>query len=240
MTSAIGSRTEYAFLALRAKSGHRYSAHVRSASDAHDGHRDLRVHRRAHGRSRPNRARHVAARPLSFFRALNGPAGRGACASSACLRGLLRSRRALGARGCAAVDTACARSAARCPSIMSCKPGGDLRADWERVRQAMSQCSARASTCDRVEAPRRALRVAFGFRLSQCARNGRTGELCFLDFEYAGWDDPAKMVADFFCQPAVPVADASTSTISLPRPCLLGRRAGLASARARCCCRCIR
>src|SRR5882762_1778432 len=24
------------------------------------------------------------------------------------------------------------------------------------------------------------------------------GELCFLDFEYAGWDDPAKMAGDFF------------------------------------------
>jgi len=34
------------------------------------------------------------------------------------------------------------------------------------------------------------------------------GELCFLDFEYAGWDDPAKMVADFFYQPAVPVDPA--------------------------------
>lgn len=30
------------------------------------------------------------------------------------------------------------------------------------------------------------------------------GKLHFLDFEYAGWDDPAKMVCDFFCQPAVP------------------------------------
>lgn len=27
----------------------------------------------------------------------------------------------------------------------------------------------------------------------------------FIDFEYAGWDDPAKLVCDFFCQPAVPV-----------------------------------
>jgi len=27
----------------------------------------------------------------------------------------------------------------------------------------------------------------------------------FLDFEYAGWDDPAKMIADFFCQKSVPV-----------------------------------
>ena len=32
------------------------------------------------------------------------------------------------------------------------------------------------------------------------------GSLCFLDFEYAGWDDPAKLVGDFFNQVAVPVA----------------------------------
>lgn len=31
------------------------------------------------------------------------------------------------------------------------------------------------------------------------------GTLCFLDFEYAGWDDPAKMVGDFFSQLAIPV-----------------------------------
>jgi hypothetical protein len=29
--------------------------------------------------------------------------------------------------------------------------------------------------------------------------------LIFIDFEYAGWDDPAKLVCDFFCQPRVPV-----------------------------------
>lgn len=32
-----------------------------------------------------------------------------------------------------------------------------------------------------------------------------TRGLCFLDFEYAGWDDPAKLVGDFFSHPAVPV-----------------------------------
>jgi hypothetical protein len=31
------------------------------------------------------------------------------------------------------------------------------------------------------------------------------GTIRFFDFEYAGWDDPAKMVCDFFCQPRVPV-----------------------------------
>lgn len=30
--------------------------------------------------------------------------------------------------------------------------------------------------------------------------------LCFLDFEYAGWDDPAKMVGDFFSHPAASVS----------------------------------
>jgi hypothetical protein len=33
-----------------------------------------------------------------------------------------------------------------------------------------------------------------------------SGRLRFLDFEYAGWDDPAKLVCDFFCQPQVPVS----------------------------------
>jgi hypothetical protein len=32
-----------------------------------------------------------------------------------------------------------------------------------------------------------------------------TGAVRFLDFEYAGWDDPAKMAGDFFAQLAVPV-----------------------------------
>jgi hypothetical protein len=32
-----------------------------------------------------------------------------------------------------------------------------------------------------------------------------SGEICFIDFEYAGWDDPAKMAGDFFSQPAIPV-----------------------------------
>ena len=31
------------------------------------------------------------------------------------------------------------------------------------------------------------------------------GKVTFLDFEYAGRDDPAKLVSDFFCQPEIPV-----------------------------------
>jgi hypothetical protein len=34
------------------------------------------------------------------------------------------------------------------------------------------------------------------------------GTLAFLDFEYAGWDDPAKLICDFASQPQCPVSRA--------------------------------
>jgi hypothetical protein len=42
----------------------------------------------------------------------------------------------------------------------------------------------------------------FGFHNALCDQAGR---ITFIDFEYAGRDDPAKMVCDFFCQPEVPI-----------------------------------
>ena len=41
----------------------------------------------------------------------------------------------------------------------------------------------------------------FGFHNALAGVDGR---LLFLDFEYAGWDDPAKLICDVFCQPKVP------------------------------------
>jgi hypothetical protein len=43
----------------------------------------------------------------------------------------------------------------------------------------------------------------FGFH--NAIRSGAEG-IRFIDFEYAGWDDPAKMIGDFFAQLAVPVS----------------------------------
>jgi hypothetical protein len=34
------------------------------------------------------------------------------------------------------------------------------------------------------------------------------GKLSFIDFEYAGWDDPSKLLCDFACQPEVPASKA--------------------------------
>jgi hypothetical protein len=48
----------------------------------------------------------------------------------------------------------------------------------------------------------------FGFHNALCADESfarQPTSLTFLDFEYAGRDDPAKLVCDFFCQPERPV-----------------------------------
>jgi Phosphotransferase enzyme family len=50
----------------------------------------------------------------------------------------------------------------------------------------------------------------FGFHNTIRSADGR---LRFFDFEYAGWDDPAKTVCDFFCQPAVPVPNEWLRTV---------------------------
>jgi len=81
----------------------------------------------------------------------------------------------------------------------------DLRRSWQRLK-------------DRVAADAGRLDMALGARLPMADRcispsdfgfhnalRRPDGQICFLDFEYAGWDDPAKMASDFFCQPAVPV-----------------------------------
>ncbi len=59
-----------------------------------------------------------------------------------------------------------------------------------------------------------------------------SGVLRFVDFEYAGWDDPAKTVCDFFLQPAVP-APASAREAFTAALALTAGDAGLARRAAR-------
>jgi hypothetical protein len=71
---------------------------------------------------------------------------------------------------------------------------------WARVRAAVAAdgqpLDAPLPITARVLSP-----SDFGFHNCLATASG----LRFIDFEYAGWDDPAKTVCDFFCQPAVPV-----------------------------------
>ena len=76
------------------------------------------------------------------------------------------------------------------------------RKTWGRVKSSLLARIAEGSIADAL--PERALCVSpsdFGFH--NAMRCG--GKIRFFDFEFAGWDDPAKAVADFFLQPRIPV-----------------------------------
>lgn len=80
-----------------------------------------------------------------------------------------------------------------------------LRPAWERVRgEIWKRCSALGLDPERPidDADIIASPSDFGFHNALLTAQG----LVFLDFEYAGRDDPAKLVCDFFCQPELPVA----------------------------------
>lgn len=112
------------------------------------------------------------------------------------------------------------------------------------VREELAPCWRRIRLAACFEAERRAVPLRapippqdewlspsdFGFHNAILDAGGR---LRFIDFEYAGWDDPAKTVCDFFCQPAVPTPKPlaehfARSTLSeLSDPDLYYRRAAL-------------
>lgn len=82
---------------------------------------------------------------------------------------------------------------------------GELHRSWNRIRLDV-ETNAGASLADPLPDEQRCISPSdFGFHN---AIERPDGTLCFVDFEYAGWDDPAKMAADFFCQPALPVAES--------------------------------
>jgi hypothetical protein len=78
---------------------------------------------------------------------------------------------------------------------------------WFRVRTAAErQATASGLSLDEpLEMADRCISPSdFGFHNAILGTDGR---LRFIDFEYAGWDDPAKMICDFVCQPRLPVPD---------------------------------
>ena len=79
---------------------------------------------------------------------------------------------------------------------------GKLDSVWKKLKDAIvtryGSISIQLDAVDRCISP-----SDFGFH-NALLRD--TGEICFIDFEYAGWDDPAKMIGDFFSQPAIPVS----------------------------------
>jgi len=77
---------------------------------------------------------------------------------------------------------------------------GLLRPAWASVRErtlrrAAGEAADAAAWCSRCLSP-----SDFGFHNALIEHGGRVR---FLDFEYAGQDDPAKTICDFFLQPAI-------------------------------------
>lgn len=97
---------------------------------------------------------------------------------------------------------------------------------WRRVRSWVEERAAALGLSLEADIPRADWCLSpsdFGFH--NALRNG-CGRLRFIDFEYAGWDDPAKMVCDFFCQVAMPmpatyldrVLESTACGLTQPRP----------------------
>jgi hypothetical protein len=75
----------------------------------------------------------------------------------------------------------------------------ELQPAWSELsRQLRAECGARAWERPLTDAERCVSPSDFGFHNALVTPEDR---VVFFDFEYAGWDDPAKLVTDFFCQP---------------------------------------
>ena len=98
--------------------------------------------------------------------------------------------------------------------------GSMVQPAFERERAELRQWAARDKLDMHADLPRedRCLSPSdFGFHNALLQDDG---SLRFVDFEYAGWDDPAKLVGDFFCQIEVPALATGFDDF-------LGRVAGL-------------
>jgi hypothetical protein len=80
-----------------------------------------------------------------------------------------------------------------------------LHARWKILSQQVNHAAERGGIkpCKVLDSEDRCISPSdFGFHN---ALRMKDGSIRFIDFEYAGWDDPAKMVGDFFSQLAIPV-----------------------------------
>lgn len=124
---------------------------------------------------------------------------------------------------CMAVQTHLDLAARRIAGLLACAPADasglstieraahafvrdTLAPAWERL-DAQARAALAGDGDLSAPLPRCALILSpsdFGFHNTL----EQDGQLAFVDFEYAGWDDPAKLICDFQCQPEVPVGAA--------------------------------
>lgn len=78
-----------------------------------------------------------------------------------------------------------------------------LKTRWIQLKSViLKEAAAEGIDPDAVLVERCISPSDFGFHNALATRDRG---ICFIDFEYAGWDDPAKLIGDFFSHPAIPV-----------------------------------
>ena len=78
-----------------------------------------------------------------------------------------------------------------------------LQPRWQATRESVLASTSRAALEQPLAPGQRCVSPSdLGFHNALIDDDGR---ITFIDFEYAGWDDPAKLVCDFFCQVELPV-----------------------------------
>jgi hypothetical protein len=96
-----------------------------------------------------------------------------------------------------------------------------LNAIWQQVRSSITRQAAERGVALDVAITHEIVSPSdFGFHNALLDARGRA---TFLDFEYAGRDDPAKLICDFFCQPelSVPYRHYADFTFRLAAPLAL-------------------
>ena len=83
---------------------------------------------------------------------------------------------------------------------------GKLSQIWTEAQQKLGEQAARLGLEEDQQIPTSSRCISpsdFGFHN---ALVNQQEKVIFIDFEYAGWDDRAKMLGDFFCQPQVSIS----------------------------------
>ena len=81
-----------------------------------------------------------------------------------------------------------------------------LEPEWQKINSEIEKKIAiqNIDSLKRINKDKRIISPSdFGFHNTIMTKNNG---LFFVDFEYAGWDDPIKLICDFFCQPEIPVS----------------------------------
>jgi thiamine kinase-like enzyme len=107
-----------------------------------------------------------------------------------------------------------------------------LQPAWNRVSEEIAGKTARDARLSYV-LPRECRVLSpsdFGFHNVIVTPENR---LVFIDFEYAGWDDPVKTICDLFCQPKIPLDIKQFETVASAILTLTGADRGIWMSRVR-------